>query len=173
MHDSAYTLPTPILEQFKAVGILEPLPVSDLSPAKIRLLIYNSLWIHFLNCVVCCYFVMDRGLVGFERMAQLVSAATGWNTSVFELLKVGERAVTMARAFNRREGFTSDDDDMPRRFFTPHISGPLQGVALDREAFCKAKELYYDMMGWPQGAPSLGKLAELGIEWVMPLMQPE
>jgi aldehyde:ferredoxin oxidoreductase len=173
MHDSAYTKLTPTLEQFKAVGILEPLPVSDLSPAKIRLLIYNSLWIHFLNCAVCCYFVMDRGLVGFERMAQLVSAVTGWNTSVFELLKVGERAATLAQAFNRREGFTSDDDDMPRRFFTPHVSGPLQGVALDREVFRKAKELYYDMMGWPQGSPSLGKLAELGIEWVMPLMQPE
>jgi aldehyde:ferredoxin oxidoreductase len=127
----------------------------------------------FLNCAVCGFFVMDRGLVGFERMAQLVNAVTGWNTSVFELMKVGERAVTLARAFNRREGFTSDDDDMPRRFFTPHISGPLQGVALDREAFREAKELYYDMMGWPQGSPSLGKLGELGIEWVMPLIQPE
>jgi aldehyde:ferredoxin oxidoreductase len=173
MHDSAYNRLSPLLEQVKAMGILEPLPISDLSPAKIRLLIYNSLWMHFLNCAVCCYFVMVSGLVGFERMAQLVSAVTGWNTSVFELVKVGERATTLARAFNLRERFTSDNDDMPRRFFTPHISGPLQGIALDREAFRKAKEVYYDMMGWPQGAPSLSKLAELGIEWVMPLMQPE
>jgi aldehyde:ferredoxin oxidoreductase len=173
MHDSAYARLTPLLEQVKAIGILEPLPINELSPAKIRLLIYNSLWMHFLNCAVCCYFVMVSGLVGFERMAQLVGAVTGWNTSVFELVKVGERAATLARAFNLREGLTSDDDNMPRRFFTPHISGPLQGIALDREAFRKAKELYYDMMGWPRGSPSLSKLAELGIEWVMPLMQPE
>lgn len=173
MHDSAFTTPGPTLEQFKALGILEPLPVNDLSPAKIRLLIYNSLWMHFLNCAVCCFFVMDRGLVGFKRMAQLVSAVTGWNTSVFELMKVGERAATLARAFNLREGFTSDDDDMPRRFFTPHTSGPLQGIALDCGAFRKAKELYYDMMDWPHGSPSPGKLAELGIEWVLPLIQPE
>ncbi|TLM98384.1 aldehyde ferredoxin oxidoreductase, partial [bacterium] len=99
MHDSAYTRITPLLEQLKAVGILEPLPANDLSPAKIRLLIYDSMWIHFLNCAVCCYFVMVRGLVGFERMAQLVSAVTGWNTSVFELVNVGERAATLARAF--------------------------------------------------------------------------
>jgi aldehyde:ferredoxin oxidoreductase len=173
MHDSAYARLTPLLEQVKAMGILEPLPINELSPAKIRLLIYNSLWMHFLNCAVCCYFVMVSGLVGFERMAQLVSAVTGWNTSVFELVKVGERAATLARAFNLREGLTSDDDNMPQRFFTPHISGPLQGIALDREAFHKAKELYYDMMGWPGGSPSLSKLAELGIEWVTPLMQPE
>jgi aldehyde:ferredoxin oxidoreductase len=173
MHDSAYTSPGSLLEQFKALGILEPLPTSGLPESKMRLLIYDSLWKHFLNCAVCCYFVMVLGLVGFDRIAQLVSAVTGWNTSVFELMKVGERAVTLARAFNQREGFTSQDDNMPRRFFTPHSSGPLQGVALDREAFCKARELYYTMMGWPQGSPSLGKLAELGIEWVMPSMHTE
>lgn len=173
MHDSAYAKSSSLLEQLKALGILEPLPTNDLSPAKMRMLIYHSLWMHFLNCAVCCYFVMVYGLVGFERVADLVNAVTGWDTSVFELMKLGERAVTLARAFNRREGFTSHDDDMPLRFFAPHVSGPLQGVALDREAFDKAKELYYDMMGWPQGSPSTGKLAELGIEWVTPLMQPE
>lgn len=173
MHDSAYTSLTPLLKQFKTVGILEPLPTSDLSPAKIQLLIYDSHWRHFLNCAVCCYFVMIHGLVGFERMAQLVSAVTGWNISVFELMQVGERAATLARAFNLREGFTSHDDNMPPRFFTPHISGPLQGIALNREAFCKAKEIYYNMMDWPQGSPSSGKLTELGIEWVTSLMQAE
>jgi len=28
-------------------------------------------------------------------------------------------------------------------------------------------------MGWPQGVPSAGKLGELGIEWVAPLIQPK
>jgi len=173
MHDSQYTKLNPIMEELRALGILEPLPVNDLSSAKMRLLIYNSIWIHFMNCAVCCYFVMVYGLVGFERMAQLVNAVTGWNTSVFELMKIGERAVTLARAFNQREGFTSRDDDLPQRFFTPHKSGPLQEVALDREAFQKAKETYYEMMNWPQGSPSAGKLGELGVEWVIPLMRTE
>ena len=169
MHDSGYTSLNPLLEQMKAVGVLEPLPVNDLSPAKMRLLIYSSLWMHFLNCAVCCYFVMGYGLVGAERMAQLVSSVTGWNTTVFELMKVAERGVNLARCFNLREGFTAQDDDIPRRFFTPHTSGPLEGVALDQEAFHKARETYYDMMGWPQGSPSPGKLGELGIEWAIPL----
>jgi len=59
---------------------------------------------------------------------------------------------------------------MPQRFFTPHASGPLQGVALDPEAVQKAKETYYEMMGWPNGSPSPAKLGELGIEWAIPLM---
>lgn len=171
MHDSAYDAAMSLmLKEIKALGILEPLPVNDLSLAKIRLLIYHSCWVHFMNCAVCCMFVMVLGRAGFERMAQLVSSVTGWNTSVFELVKVAERAITLARVFNLREGFTSHDDVLPQRFFTPHASGPLQGVALDPEAFQNAKEMYYDMMGWPQGSPSPGKLGELGIEWAIPCL---
>jgi aldehyde:ferredoxin oxidoreductase len=171
IHDSAFACLTPDLEDMKALGILDPLPVNEISPAKIRLLIYYSLWRHFLNCAVCCYFVMIYGRVGFKRMAQLIHSVTGWDTSVFELMKVGERSVALARAFNQREGFTAQDDSMPQRFFTPHTSGPLQGIALDPGTFKEAKETYYSMMGWPHGSPSPDKLGELGIEWVTPLMR--
>lgn len=170
IHDSAYTEMTPSLEMLNAVGILEPMPLNDLSPAKIRLFKYYSEFIHLLNCSVCCYFVMALGLVGFDRITQLVRSVTGWDTTFFELLKIGERAANLARVFNLREGFTAQDDNMPQRFFTPHGSGPLK-IALDPEAFQQAKETYYDMTGWPNGVPSAGKLGELGIEWVLPLMR--
>jgi aldehyde:ferredoxin oxidoreductase len=170
MHDANFTTQSPLLEEMRSLGILEPLPVNDLSLAKIRLLMYNTLWVHFLNCAVCCFFVMFYGLVGFERVARLVSAVTGWETTSFELMKVGERAANLAQWFNLREGFTSAADNLPGRFFTPQSSGPLQGVALDPETFRKAVARYYDMMGWsPQGVPTPGKLGELGIEWVMSL----
>jgi aldehyde:ferredoxin oxidoreductase len=172
-HDSSYTEANPLLDDLKALSILEPLPIDDLSPAKVKLIIQNSLWIHFLNCAVCCYFVMVYGQVGLERVAQLVKAVTGWDMSIFELIKVGERAVNLARCFNLREGLAAQDDDMPRRFFTAQTSGPLKGVEIDRVAFQKAKEFYYDIMGWPQGLPSPGKLAELGLDWVIPLVVTE
>ncbi len=171
LHDPNYTGMSPIMEDLKALGVLEPLPVDDLSPAKVRMLAYHSQWIHFMNSAVCCYFVMLYGMVGFNRVAELVSAVTGWNTTVFELMKVGERAANLARAFNLREGLTAQDDTMPGRFFSPQASGPLQGVAPDPEAFHRARDTYYDIMGWPQGRPSPGKLAELGIDWVVPVLE--
>jgi len=171
IHDSAYTSLTPLLEDLKALGILEPLPVDDLSPAKIRILTYFSNWIHFLNSAVCCFFVMVYGSVGYQRVSDLTSAVTGWNTSVFELIKVGERVANLGRIYNLGNGFTAQDDVMPKRFFTPQASGPLQGVALDREAFHKATEAYYEMMGWPGGKPSPTKLGELGIDWAVPLIK--
>jgi aldehyde:ferredoxin oxidoreductase len=171
IHDPSYTSLTPLMEDLKALGVLEPLAVDDLSPAKIRILTYHSNWMHFLNSAVCCFFVMVYGSVGFQRVSDLVSAVTGWNTSVFELIKVGERAATLGRIYNLGNGFTAQDDVLPKRFFTPQASGPLQGVALDREAFHKATEAYYEMMGWPGGKPSPTKLGELGIDWAVPLIE--
>jgi len=175
MHDINYTRPNPLLDEMNAVGgdTLEPLPVDDLSPAKVRLLIYNSIWVHFLNCAVCCYFVIIYGGVGSERTAQLVNSVTGWDTNVSELVKVGERAVTLAQVFNVREGLSGYQDTLPGRYFTPHLSGPLEGVALDHQAFQKAKQTYYDIMGWPQGLPPPAKLKEMGIEWAIPFLRPK
>ena len=164
IHDTVYTNIGPMLEALYPFGILEPMAADDLSPAKIRLLKYYSEYMHFLNCAVCCYFVMSLSLVGLERLTQLVRAVTGWDTTFFELMKVGERAVNMARVFNLREGFTAKDDTMPKRFFSPQPSGPLK-VALDPKAFEEGKALYYQMMGWPNGVPTPGRLGELGIEW--------
>lgn len=171
IHDPSYTSLTPLMEDLKALGVLEPLAVDDLSPAKIRILTYHSNWMHFLNSAVCCFFVMVYGSVGFQRVSDLVSAVTGWNTSVFELIKVGERVTNLGRIYNLGNGFTAQDDVLPKRFFTPQASGPLQGVALDREAFHKATEAYYEMMGWPGGKPSPTKLGELGIDWAVPLLE--
>jgi len=169
IHDTVYTDYGPMLSALNPIGIFEPMAANDLSASKIRLLKYYSEFIHLLNSLVCCYFVMSLSLVGFDRLTQLLRSVTGWDTTFFEMLKVGERSVNMARVFNLREGFTAKDDTMPERFFAPHPSGPLK-VALDRQAFENGKKIYYDMMGWPNGVPSTGRLAELGIEWAASML---
>jgi len=172
MHDTIYTSQSYFLEEMRSLNITDVLPLTDLSPAKIRILKYYSNWIHFLNCAVCCYFVMSLSWVGFERTAQLVRAVTGWNTSVHEIMTVGERVANLGRVFDLREGFTRKDDTIPSRFFTGQTSGPLKGVPVDPAAFEKGLEYYYDMMGWtPKGVPTAGKLGELGIDWVLPQLQ--
>ncbi len=164
MHDSAYTQPGCMLDELMALGIPGPLPLHDLSPAKIRMLVYGSLWRHVLNCLVFCHFC----LLMPGQITELVRAITGWNATAWELMKVGERCINMARAFNFREGMTRDDDYLPRRFFTPLPSGPLEGVNIDKKQLEQAIDTYYAMVGWDKrnGAPTPGKLQELGIEWV-------
>ncbi len=164
IHDTSYVQAGGALDELIALGIPGPLPLQDLGPAKIRMLVYGSLWRHVLDCLVFCHFCLMMP----SQIAELVRAITGWNTTVWELMKLGERCVNMTRAFNIREGMNRDDDYLPRRFFTPFTSGPLNGIAIDEKQLKQAIDTYYAMVGWDNvtGTPTLGKLQELGIEWV-------
>jgi aldehyde:ferredoxin oxidoreductase len=84
-------------------------------------------------------------------------SSTGWawatsspplGPTTHELLKAGERAYTMAQAFNAREGFTAAEDRLPARFFEPFDEGPSAGNALPPDEFDRARVAFYQMMGW-------------------------
>lgn len=161
IHDTGYVMR--IGSGPKAMGILEPLPSQDLSAGKVRMQLYGSLWQHALNCLVFCQFVP----IASDRMTDLINGITGWNTNLWELMKLGERCITMARAFNMREGKTKADDFLPKRFLTAFESGPLQGVAINEDELARAVETYYGMVGWDsEGKPTSAKLEELGVGWV-------
>jgi aldehyde:ferredoxin oxidoreductase len=157
------------LEDLKPLGITEPVPAEDLSPAKVRLFTYLQYTWSLHDVLDWCIFVNvpEFRAIGLEQLVGVVASVTGWQTSLFEMLKAGERGITMARAYNYREGFTGEDDSLPERMFEPMREGTLKGHAIDREQFTEALKLYYEMMGWDQnGKPTRGKLAELDIAWI-------
>jgi aldehyde:ferredoxin oxidoreductase len=70
--------------------------------------------------------------------------------------------------FNIKQGIGSEQDTLPHRFFEPMPAGPIKGKRIDPEAFQKAVSLYYEMAGWDsKGVPTAGKLADLGLEWLL------
>jgi len=147
-------------------GILEPLKFNDLGPAKMRLAATAIPWQTLHNALGFCMFVASSSKP--LKIVEMVRAITGWDTSLHELLKAGERVYAMARAFNTREGFTAADDRLPTRFFEPFREGPSAGNALPPDEFERARLTFYQMMGWDEktGAPTAWKLHELGIGWV-------
>lgn len=79
---------------------------------------------------------------------------------------MGERSVTLPRLFNLREGFTSADDNLPRRFFQPFAGGPLEGHGVDERLHREALVTLYQMLGWTaDGVPTPTRLAELNLSW--------
>jgi len=162
MHDTGFD--ENMWRDVKSLGVLEQVAVEDFGPAKIRLFRYVSTWRHLANCLVLCIFPPWT----YEQKVELVKAVTGWNTTAFELWKVGERALSMTRAFNFREGFIAKDDWLPDRFFHTHNVGALSKTAVDPEQLLGAKRIYYKMMGWNEetGAPTREKLEELDVGWI-------
>lgn len=153
------------VRSLNSVGIFEPLPFYDLSPAKMRMVKHSIDWAILYNCVgLCICYPFSR-----KQMAEVVGAATGWDITVMELQEIGERALDMAREFNRRCGSTAADDRLPQRLLEPLEKGPEHGRRIDPEQFRKALMTYYDMMGWGHrtGAPKDWKLFSLGLDWVV------
>jgi len=149
-------------KRYESLGILEPVPVEDFGPKKVRLFKYVGEWRTLNNFLVMCLFTPWSVI----QKVEIVRSVTGWNTTAFELMKVVERGNTLTRIFNLREGFTEKDDWLPPRFFKPKTSGALNKTSVNPEELQKAKILYYDMMGWTeQGIPKQSTLEELNIAW--------
>lgn len=169
-HDPAFVAKdSVVLRALAPLGILDPVEMFDLGPKKMRLFLYMEHMYSLWNCAgVCLFGYAPRVWTPLDRLVEMFQAATGWDTSLWELAKIGERSVNMARAFNVREGFSRKDDTLPDRFFEPLEGGALKGVALDRGVFEESLGLLYEMKGWDSanGAPTQGKLEELDIGWV-------
>jgi len=145
--------------------LIEPVDRMDFGAKKVRAFFYaQAIW-SLYNCVGMCDFVgIPIGSLKLKALRDFINGATGWDMTLWELLKVGERANTMSRLFNVREGFTVADDRLPDRLFTPLRGGKLEGVALSRDEFQEALTFYYRMAGWgDNGIPTEAKLAELDL----------
>lgn len=162
------------LEDLSPVGIIDPVPTEDISGAKVRLFVYLQYIWAMHDVLDWCIFtaVPEFRAISLNQLAEIVQCVTGWRTSLFEILKAGERSVTMARAFNYIHGLTAADDKLPERFFEPMRSGTLKGHAVNRGEFQKGIELYYGMMGWDAvGRPTRAKLEELGVGWIWDVLE--
>jgi aldehyde:ferredoxin oxidoreductase len=158
------------LTRLEALDLKDPPPVGDFGPEMIRFAAYTQFFFSMLDTVELCQFVWGPSwtLYGPNETVDMIKAVTGWNVSLFELMKVGERRLNLMRVFNAREGFTRKDDTLPKKFFKPLAgSGPTAGVAVDQDEFEAALDLYYSMLGWTaDGVPTQAKLSDLGINWV-------
>jgi aldehyde:ferredoxin oxidoreductase len=152
------------------LGILEPQPLDYLGPEKMRIAKYHIDFQVFHNCLGMCMFIP----YSYAQIRDVVRGVTGWNTSLFDMMKAGERALAMARAFNYLHGLTAQDDTMPARFFT-HLESELASAgAIPEDEFAQALGTYYAMRGWDKetGAPTAVKLHELDLGWVAEMLHP-
>jgi len=153
----------PSMDSVRNLGVLEPMPATWLGPEKVRAILYGGLRLHLNNCLCLCNFLP----YGNDQVVAAVRAVTGWDTNAWELWKTAERLVTMARAFNVRQGFTPADDRLPPRM-GESLGSKGAGAPIDPDAVQAALPFYYEMMGWhpATGVPRAAKLYELDIGWV-------
>ncbi len=151
---------------------IEALPVRELSPRKARNYYILENWTSAEKVLGLCFFgPTPRSFIQVDEVVTAMRAASGWDVDAQSILRLGERATNLSRAFNVREGFSRKDDTLPARMFQPLENGALQGVALDPAQFDQVIQHLYQLKGWDEnGAPTRDKLRELDIEWVADLI---
>jgi aldehyde:ferredoxin oxidoreductase len=165
-HDPGYLF---YPERMAELDLLDPQPADLLNAEKVRFSFYTQQFYSLLDTVPLCQFVFGPAwqLFGPSQLVEAVGAASGWNVSLWELMKVGERRLNLLRAFNAREGVGSEADQVPPKLLIPLEGGASDGVAVTAEEVDEAKRLYYQMAGWDgEGRPTRPKLEELGLGWV-------
>jgi aldehyde:ferredoxin oxidoreductase len=158
------------LELSRTLGILERVPMGYLGPDKVRTFkALYTLWSAADALDFCIFAIAPTRLLSLDDMAAMVHAATGWRTSSYEIMRIGERRAHLMRWYNLREGLTEEQDTLPDRFFEePIADGPRAGDILDRDAFRGAIRTFYQMMGWDEkGRPRDAILYDHGLEWVL------
>lgn len=132
---------------------------------KGELLATASKYVQVGNGCGVCLFGMQMG--ENYKMFDYINAATGWNFSSQDYLKIGERIEHIRYAYNIREGITFKDFKiMPRAIGRPPLDkGPNAGITIDHETMLKD---FCEHYGWDYetGLPKKQKLEELGLDEV-------
>lgn len=121
----------------------------------------------FNNSLVMCAFTTD--MVGenyaFGTMREMVKAVTGQKLSPTKMLKLGERNYLLLRLLASREGYSAEEDQLPKRLKEPLSAGTTEGEGISEEKLRDMLTEYYEFRGYDEnGIPTREKLADLGIE---------
>jgi aldehyde:ferredoxin oxidoreductase len=103
---------------------------------QIRLYAAGSFYLQLLNCAGLCQF---GPMTSDFPLVEYFNAVTGWDLSRDEYFIVGERILSLRKAFNVREGIKPADHALSERAVgvEPLTSGALKGVRVDLPALKK------------------------------------
>lgn len=119
---------------------------------------------HIVNSSGMCEFGFFS-LSNIAALPEFINAVTGWDTTIDELLRTGERIGNLRHAFNLREGLNPLHFKMPDRVLgkPAQTAGPVAGITVDEETLVKE---YMETMDWDtkSAKPSKERLEELGLD---------
>lgn len=154
------------LNYCRTIGIIERIPMEYLGLDKVfNYKQLNNLWSAVDALGICLFSSAPTRVYSLEEMAKLLHEITGWETSAYEVMRIGERRNHIFRLYNNREGLTAEADTLPQHLFNEAIDfGAKKGSKLDPELFKAVVKEYYSMMGWDEnGIPSNSTLRQYGL----------
>jgi len=116
-------------------------------------------WRTVYNSMVMCIFAN----VEPQMQVDLINAACGYDWTIEEMMRVGERGWNMKRAVNNKLGLTAAHDQLPKALLEPLPTGGSEGYVPDLQGMLSA---YYAARGWDPktGYPTRARLLALDLD---------
>ena len=170
-HDPSYAnYPDRMVE----IGLTNPQPDDVLNQEKVRYALTTQYLYSAMDTINICQFVFGPAwqLYGPGQLAEMVRSVTGWELTIEDLLRIGERRLNLLRAFNALEGIGREADKLPRKMYKALQGGASDGIVLTKEEIETAKDIYYEIAGWSvtTGIPTREKLEQLDLGWVADML---
>jgi aldehyde:ferredoxin oxidoreductase len=169
-----YHLPEPFLREIYGHPTPYDGPLSSdytSYDGKARQVQWHEMLYMAVDCLAICKFhavFLSPNMLSFDHFSKLLYYNTGMKMSSLEIWNVADRAYTLERLLNLREGLERKDDWLVDRYFdekTPSGLDVARGKSIDREKFKKALDEYYELHGWDKdGVPTKKELERLGLD---------
>jgi len=118
---------------------------------------------HAISSLGLCMFGV--GFMPASAITDFLNLTTGWNFTIEDVLKTGERVANIRQAFNSREEISISNYKVPGRVSgnPPPQAGPTAGRSAEVETL---RRDYLEARDWDTttGKPSREKLLELGLD---------
>lgn len=151
-------------ESLKVFGINKTSELQDLDANKVEIARATQIYYSAIDCLSACIFVFGPGnIYSFESIIDLVNAATGFDLTFTDLMKIGESAIQLHKKLFIDFGGA---DESFISFMSKEIpSGPSKGHKIQKEDFERARKHYYKIWHWDEkGRPTQEILDQLELE---------
>ena len=123
----------------------------------------------FANSAITCDYVgfdaaIPLGYNPFPRFREAIYATTGLEIGVVEMLLIGERNFNLLKIAAAQQGYTRNDDDLPKRLKEALPRGNSTGESIPDDVLQSAIDEYYILRGWDKYGPTDEKLAQLDMK---------
>jgi aldehyde:ferredoxin oxidoreductase len=118
---------------------------SDQMEGKAKLFLEFEDRFNIHDSLILCRFYRDI-YWDWNYLSTIVEVTTGLKLDEFQLRKISSNIQNETRRFNLREGITSKDDTLPKRFFDEPLG--KEGKIIRREDLQKMLQDYYALRGW-------------------------